>query len=173
VELSRFGAQRQADKAVAVQWSTASEKNAAYFEVQRSLNAHDFVTVATAKAQGTSSKATAYAVLDPTAPAAALYYRLRQVDHDGTVAFSPVVALSGSGETAKVLLYPNPTRSSLSFIVAAATPYRVLNQLGQAVLQGTTEAGTAKVNVEALPTGLYFLELQTPAGRSVQKFEKE
>ncbi|MBF9223078.1 T9SS type A sorting domain-containing protein [Hymenobacter sp. BT662] len=173
VQLSHFGAQRQADKAVAVQWSTASEKNAERFEVQRSLNAHDFVTVATTQAQGTSSKGTAYAVLDKTAPAAVLYYRLRQVDRDGTVAFSPVVSIAGTGETAKVLLYPNPTSSSLSFIAEAATPYRVLNQVGQVLLQGTTEAGTAKVSVETLPAGLYLLELQTPAGRSVQKFEKQ
>ncbi|MDO7845592.1 choice-of-anchor D domain-containing protein [Hymenobacter sp. M29] len=173
VQLSSFGAQRQSGKAVAVQWTTATEKNADRFEVQRSLNAQDFVTVATTKAQGNSSKATAYAMLDQTAPAAALYYRLRQVDHDGTVAFSPVVSLTGTGETTKVLLYPNPTRSSLSFITDAATPYRVLNQLGQALLQGTTEAGTAQVNVEALPVGLYFIELQTSAGRSVQKFEKQ
>jgi hypothetical protein len=173
VELSSFGAQRQADKAVAVSWTTATEKNAERFEVQRSLNAHDFVTVATTKAQGTSTKATAYAILDKTAPAATLYYRLRQVDRDGTAAYSPVAVVGATGETAKVLLYPNPASSTISFIAEAATPYRVLNQLGQPVLHGTTEAGTAKVALETLPVGMYFLELQTPAGRSVQKFEKQ
>ncbi|MFD2720355.1 beta strand repeat-containing protein [Hymenobacter monticola] len=173
VQLSSFGAQRQAAQGVAVKWTTATEKNAAYFEVQRSLNTRDFVTVATAQAQGTSSRATAYAVLDKAAPAAALYYRLRQVDADGTVAFSPVVAVAGSGEAAKVLLYPNPTSSALHFIAETATPYRVLNQLGQAVLQGTTEIGTATVEMGTLPAGLYFLELQTPNGRNVQKFEKQ
>nr|WP_233169269.1 T9SS type A sorting domain-containing protein [Hymenobacter sp. BT523] len=173
VELSRFGAQRQADQAVAVSWTTASEKNAERFEVQRSRNAHDFVTVATTQAQGTSSKASAYALVDKSAPAGRLYYRLRQVDNDGTAAFSPVVTVAGSGETAKVLLYPNPTSTSISFIAEVTTPYRVLNQVGQVLLQGTTEAGTAKVAVDKLPTGLYLLELQTPAGRSVQKFEKQ
>nr|WP_230678909.1 T9SS type A sorting domain-containing protein [Hymenobacter properus] len=173
VQLSSFGAQRQAQQGVAVKWTTATEKNAAYFEVQRSLNTRDFVTVATAKAQGTSSRATAYTVLDQTAPAAALYYRLRQVDADGTVAFSPVVVVAGTGEVAKVLLYPNPTRGTIHFITEAATPYRVLNQLGQALLQGTTEAGTATVDASTLPAGLYFLELQTPNGRNVQKFEKQ
>ncbi|MBD2722417.1 T9SS type A sorting domain-containing protein [Hymenobacter armeniacus] len=173
VELSRFGAQRQADQAVAVSWTTASEKNAERFEVQRSRNARDFVTVATTKAQGTSSKATAYTVLDKSAPAGLLYYRLRQVDNDGTAAFSPVVTVAGGSETVKVLLYPNPTSTSISFIAEAATPYRVLNQVGQVLLQGTTEAGTAKVAVDKLPAGLYLLELQTPAGRSVQKFEKQ
>ncbi|UOQ96397.1 T9SS type A sorting domain-containing protein [Hymenobacter sp. 5317J-9] len=173
VELSRFGAQRQADNAVAVTWTTATEKNAERFEVQRSRNARDFETVATAKAQGTSSKATAYALLDKSAPAGLLYYRLRQVDNDGTAAFSPVVTVAGSGETTKLLLYPNPASTAISFLAEAATPYRVLNQLGQVLLQGTTEAGTAKVAVDKLPSGLYLLELQTPAGRSVQKFEKQ
>jgi hypothetical protein len=173
VQLSSFGAQRQAAQGVAVKWTTASEKNAAYFDVQRSLNTRDFVTVTTTQAQGTSSRASAYALLDKTAPAAALYYRLRQVDLDGTVAFSPVVSVAGSGEVAKVLLYPNPTSGDLHFIAAAATPYRVLNQLGQPLLQGTTEAGTATVELNTLPAGLYFLELQTAAGRNVQKFEKQ
>nr|WP_262905549.1 T9SS type A sorting domain-containing protein [Hymenobacter siberiensis] len=115
---------------------------------------------------------TAYATLDKAAPAAKLYYRLRQVDLDGGSSFSPVVTVAGSGEIAKVELYPNPAHSRISFIAEAATPYRVLNQLGQSLLHGTTEAGTASIGLEALPTGLYFLELQTAAGRTVQKFEK-
>ncbi|WP_460554175.1 choice-of-anchor D domain-containing protein [Hymenobacter daeguensis] len=173
VELSAFSAQRQADKSVAVAWTTASEKNSARFEVQRSLNGRDFVTVATTKAQGSSARATAYTALDATAPAAQLYYRLRQVDADGTAAYSSVATVAGTSATAKVVLYPNPAHSTISFATEAATPYRVLNQLGQAVLHGTTEAGTAKVGVEQLPTGLYFIELQTATGRVVQKFEKE
>ncbi|MDQ2793232.1 MAG: T9SS type A sorting domain-containing protein [Bacteroidota bacterium] len=173
VELAAFSAQRQADNLVSVKWYTASEKNSARFELQRSLDGRDFATVAVVAAQGSSTHATAYAFLDKAAPAAKLYYRLRQIDLDGTTAFSPVITVAGTGETAKMELYPNPAHSHISFIAAAATPYRVLNQLGQPLLHGTTEAGTAKVDVSALPTGLYFLELQTATGRTVQKFEKE
>jgi hypothetical protein len=173
VQLTAFSAQRQADKAVAVKWATATEKNSARFEVQRSFDGREFATVATVAAQGNSMSATAYATLDKTAPAAKLYYRLLQVDLDGTTAFSPVVMVAGSGEIAKVEIYPNPAHSRISFIAEAATPYRVLNQLGQPLLRGTTEAGTASIGLEALPTGLYFLELQTANGRTVQKFEKE
>ncbi|MDB5235057.1 MAG: hypothetical protein JWR44_2050 [Hymenobacter sp.] len=174
VELTSFSAQRQADNnAVAVKWATASEKNSARFEVQRSLNGREFATVATVAAQGNSTQPTAYATLDQSAPAAALYYRLRQVDRDGTTSFSPAVSVKGTGLTTKVLLYPNPAQSRISFLAEAATPYRVLNQLGQTLLHGTTEAGTATVPVATLPAGLYLLELQTPTGRVVQKFEKE
>ena len=173
VQLTSFSAQRQADNAVAVKWNTASEKNSARFEVQRSLNGREYATVATATARGNSTQATTYAVLDKTAPAASLYYRLRQVDQDGSFSFSPVVTVVGIGQLAKVLLYPNPTTGSLHFLTQAALPYRVLNQLGQPVLRGTTEAGEATVPAETLKTGLYFLELQTAAGRVVQKFEKQ
>ena len=173
VELTAFSAQRQADKAVALKWITASEKNSARFEAQRSLDGREFVTVASATAQGSSTHATVYAALDKTAPAGRLYYRLRQVDLDGHISYSPVVLVTGSGELAKVQLYPNPARRSLSFIAEGAMPYRVLNQLGQPLLRGTTETGTTTIGVEALPASLYFLELQTATGRQVQKFEKE
>ncbi|GAA3983050.1 T9SS type A sorting domain-containing protein [Hymenobacter antarcticus] len=101
-----------------------------------------------------------------------LYYRLRQVDRDGTFTFSPVATVVGSG-VAKVLLFPNPAHSSISFLAAEATPYRVLNQLGQSLLTGTAEAGSPSINIEKLSPGLYFLELQTATGRMVQKFEKQ
>ncbi len=173
VQLTSFSARRQADNAVVVKWNTASEKNSARFEVQRSLNGREYTTVATATARGNSTQATTYAVLDKTTPAASLYYRLRQVDQDGSFRFSPVVTVAGIGQLAKVLLYPNPTTSSLHFLTEAALPYRVLNQLGQPVLHGTTETGEATVPTETLKTGLYFLELQTGTGSVVQKFEKQ
>jgi hypothetical protein len=114
-----------------------------------------------------------YAILDKTAPEATLYYRLRQVDLDGTAVHSPVVVVAGAGIAGKVLLYPNPTRGSIHFLVDAATPYRVINQLGQTLLRGTIESGAATIAVNALAPGLYFLELQTANGRVMQKFEKE
>ena len=73
----------------------------------------------------------------------------------------------------KVPLYPNPAHSRISFLAAASTPYRVLNQLGQLLLSGTTEAGNPSIVIETLANGLYFLEPQTATGRVVQKFEKE
>ncbi len=173
VELMAFNAQRQADKAVNLRWVTASEQNSARFEVQRSSDGREYTTVATATAQGSSTHATAYAALDKMAPASRLYYRLRQVDRDGRTSFSPVVLLAGAGEAVKVQLYPNPAQRSLSFTAEGVMPYRVLNQLGQTLLAGTTATGTTTLAIEALSPGLYLLELQTATGRQVQKFEKE
>ena len=172
VELTRFSAVRQAT-GVAVNWTTASEKNSAYFEVQRSLNGSEFATVAKVAARGNSTEQNDYTALDAKAPAGLLYYRLRQVDHDGKVAFSPVVTVAAPGAKADIVLYPNPAKSMISFIATAATPYRVLNQVGQIQLQGTAGAGTAVVEVVSLRPGVYLLELQTASGRAVRKFVKE
>ena len=176
VELSAFGAQRQADKAVAVKWTTASEKNADRFEVQRSLTGRDFVTVATAKAQGTSSKATAYAALDATAPAAVLYYRLRQVDLDGTVAYSPVATVAGTSAGAPLewSVYPNPATTKLTVALPAAEgrTYRLLNTVGKVVGQGVAAEATPALDVQQLPAGTYILELRTAAGSQIRRFVK-
>ena len=176
VELTSFQAQRQPKAAaVTLKWATASEKNSAYFEVQRSLNGETFAAVATVAAQGGHAKATTYTAIDASAPASQLYYRLRQVGADGTAAYSPVVVVAPSTTALLSLLtlYPNPARESISFPVAAATPYRIVNVLGQALLQGNCEAGEATVSVAKLPAGTYYLELQTSTGRAVRKFVKE
>lgn len=173
VELTTFTAQRQADNVVTVQWATASEKNSAYFEVQRSLDGVEFTTVATITGQATSTKRMAYTSLDKMAPATALYYRLRQFDLDGAMAYSPVASVGSSSLRTRVLLYPNPAHNNLTVIAESATAYRVINQLGQALLTGPAAADAVTVPIETLPAGLYFLELQTATGLTVQKFEKE
>lgn len=176
VQLVTFSVHRQADKAVAMNWTTASEKNSAYFEIQRSLDGRLFAGVATATARGTSSQPTTYTFIDHAPAVAALYYRLRQVDTDGTMAFSPVIvviAVGGAAMASKPALYPNPASSSLIFMAEAAMPYRVFSQLGQVLQQGTTAAGTATVAVGSLPAGLYHLELQTNTGRVIHRFVKD
>lgn len=174
VELSAFSAQRLPSKAVSVRWTTASEKNADRFEVQRSLNARDFATIATAAAQGSSSQATAYAALDQTAPAAQLYYRLRQVDLDGTVAYSPVLTVSGVGTAVELALYPNPATDRLTATAPALAErtFRVLNALGQVLATGPAAAENPTVDVQALPAGTYLLELSSSAGRQTRRFVK-
>ncbi|RYY19275.1 MAG: T9SS type A sorting domain-containing protein [Cytophagaceae bacterium] len=173
VQLTSFAAAR-AVSGVQVAWATASEKTSAYFDVERSLDGRAFARVARVAAHGTTAQAHAYASLDATAPATQLYYRLRQVDFDGTVAYSPVVSVAATdGAPAEFTLAPNPARERLSFRTAQPTAYTVRNTLGQLVRSGTTAAGPNDLAVSELPAGVYFFELQGDAGRVVRKFVKE
>ncbi len=172
VELSGFTAARLPG-GVALRWTTASEKNSDYFEVQRSPDGSVFSPIATVAGQGNSTRVSTYASLDRTAPAGAVYYRLREVDRDGETAFSPVLRVSS--EALGFLIFPNPARATISFQTSAeaSTTYRILNQLGQALRTGQTPPGVATLPVNDLLNGCYFLELQTEQGRVIRKFEKE
>ncbi|GAC1601895.1 MAG: hypothetical protein NVS3B25_30030 [Hymenobacter sp.] len=171
VELTRFDATATAT-GTSLAWATASEKNSAYFEVQRSANSENFQTIATVQGQGTSATAHEYAVLDRAPLAGLAYYRLHQVDKDGAATYSPVVT-ARRAEAAALAVYPNPSSDKLylSGLDAPAT-YRVLNSQGKIVLTGETD-GAAGVDLKRLPAGIYLLETGTGAARHVQRFVRQ
>ncbi|TGE18636.1 T9SS type A sorting domain-containing protein [Hymenobacter elongatus] len=109
VTLVRFTATRE-PQAVAVSWVTASEKNSDYFDVQRSADGREFSTVYTMRGMGASSKSTAYSMKDTEPLPGMSYYRLRQVDQDGSFAYSPVRVVGG----AAIAVYPNPVLDILT-----------------------------------------------------------
>lgn len=169
VELVRFAAGRQAE-AVRVEWATATEKNNAYFEVQRSATGKEFSSIARVEGVGNSSRLQSYLILDQRPLPGTSYYRLRQVDLDGTASFSPVVAVAPSKE---LVLYPNPAHDELYLqYPSGPSRYRVLSLPGQVVLEGSAPTGSATLNLASLPAGLYQLELTSDAGRMVRKFIK-
>ena len=158
-----------------LRWVTASERNAARFEIERSSNGKAFARIGEVAAQGNKTSLTTYAYLDDkltTSPAHQLtYYRLRQVDADGTFAYSAVRVVAAPG--AALSLYPNPASTVLHLATAPEASYRILAPTGQVLLRGTAPTGQADVAVAALPAGLYLVEVTTATGRQTQKFTKE
>ena len=153
VELIAFSAQAApGGAAVRLVWNTASEKNSARFEVERSTDGAVFERIGTVAAAGSSTEPRAYALLDAIPPAyqPLLYYRLRQVDVDGTAGYSPVRAVALAAK-AGLALYPNPTRAATTLTGAApGTAVQVFDAQGRCVASALADAtGTA-----ALPAGL-------------------
>ncbi|WP_400190323.1 T9SS type A sorting domain-containing protein [Hymenobacter sp. B81] len=168
VVLSSFTAARHGQQ-VRLAWATASEKNSARFEVQRSLNGKDFNPVGVLEAAGTSAQPRHYAFADEAAPASAAYYRLRQLDLDGTATLSRVVAIPQTGHL-MAELFPNPVYDKLHLQAgASALPWRVLGADGKVLLQGTA-AGEAIIDVSRLKVGTYTLELRRGGQRETHRF---
>ena len=114
MELSAFTATvKNLDALLA--WTTASEKNSDHFDVERSLNGTEFVKFEEVKAQGSSSSAINYTRTDVGIGAKAsglVYYRLKQVDFDGTSSCSPVRIVRFGKVVPVITLYPNPATSA-------------------------------------------------------------
>ncbi|MBF9219838.1 proprotein convertase P-domain-containing protein [Hymenobacter ruricola] len=165
VELAAFTAQ-PSGSGVALAWRTASEKNSATFEVERSLGGQVFERIGTVAAQGTTAQLTDYRFMDSQCPleATTLYYRLRQVDRDGTAVYSPVRTASRSASSVpnQLLAYPNPAHGAVRVRLVGslvAAQLQVFDALGRQVhSQPAPVAGTeVLMPLSGLPAGMYTL----------------
>ena len=167
--------------AARLHWTTATEANNAGFEVERQLKTGGaFSQIGFVEGHGTTSEPQQYRFVDEQVPfdAGQVAYRLRQVDFDGTHAYSPVVELDRSTPEQLALHanYPNPfhTRTAIRYELPQAGPARlaVYNVLGQRIVQllrGDQPAGRGEVVLQhPLPSGVYFLRLDAN-GRSATR----
>ncbi|GAB3572663.1 hypothetical protein GCM10027345_04200 [Hymenobacter daeguensis] len=170
VELTRFAGTAQGNE-VALKWATASEKNSAYYQVERATAEapERYQAIGRVAAAGSSSQALAYDFVDAQ-PLEMGYYRLKQVDKDGSSAYSPVVAVRAT-PTLALQAYPNPTTGRLTVAGAKDTRFVLVDQLGQVVQQGTLALSqTYELDFSNQPNGLYFLrDLATGATVKVAK----
>jgi hypothetical protein len=106
---------RQEKNKVVLQWQTANEQGTRGFEVQRKLPGEDFRMIGFVPSRslsGNSNQVVEY-VFDDSGTltnAGQVFYRLRQVDLDGTPTFSEIRIVNYNLETMAVLIYPNPAR---------------------------------------------------------------
>ena len=173
VELTRFAAAAKGS-GVQLNWATASEKNNDRFEVQRSATGAGFETIGTVKGQGNSSAVHEYSFVDSRPLAGRLaYYRLRQIDRDGSESYSPV-AVAKAGPIEEAQAYPSPSADN---VVLPATlgpvTYRISNALGQTLLRGQADGSGVTLNVSSLPKGAFFLELTSETGRTTQRMVRQ
>jgi len=185
VELTAFAARRQ-NLDARLDWTTASEKNNAYFDVERSRDGRSFEAAGRVAGQGNSSSPHEYLFLDPKVAqygVPTLYYRLRQVDANGAAAYSPVRTVAVESATALLIsAWPNPS--------AGAGPHIRVEQPGEGPLTATLTdvAGrqlaeyrtTARLSEElfgaetgALPSGVYSLRVTTTGTSQVLKLVRE
>ena len=172
VSLVSFEA-RRVGAVITLNWATASEQRNDHFVVERSLDGASFLALGTVAGHGSSAAAHAYTFIDAQPVAGAAYYRLRQVDTDGTASFSPVAVVPG-GEVAAATItaVPNPSAGQFALLTnlpaSAQLCGTVVNMLGQNVLaiSELLPAGAASLplDLSAQPAGVYLVQLLGPAG---------
>ena len=176
VQLVSFAGVAQGSRAH-LSWRTASELRSAYFEVEASADGHVFQPVGRVVAAGTSATERRYSFEHQPPQAGLGYYRLRQVDTDGTSHYSPVVAVRTGA--AAVAVYPNPTTSQLTVQLPALSQgtLTLLAADGRPVWQQQLAAGPgqqlALPGVAALPAGLYLLRAEVDGQAALHRVVKE
>ena len=171
VELTRFDATIK-DQSVNVSWATASEKNNDHFDVQRGATGSSYKTIGSVQGHGNSTAAHDYAFVDSRPLAGLSYYRLRQVDADGSSDYSPVATVqSDAGQ--KAIAFPNPSTGTITLpALDGPIQYRIYNNVGQTLLSGQA-IGNEQFDITKIPRGTFFLELTSQSGRTTQRLVRE
>jgi hypothetical protein len=103
---------------VNLSWQTATEHNSDYFEVEKSRDGMNWQVLTTVNAAGNSTQLLNYEATDANAMEGNNYYRLTQVDIDGTTKTYDVINVSCSGAAKGYFsAYPNPSTGSFQVIL--------------------------------------------------------
>jgi len=161
---------------VRLNWATATEINSDFFSVERSTDLKQFDAIGKIISAGDSRKRLEYNFLDDGPLPGINYYRLKQVDKDGTSEFSKIIAVSPQSSGARLVVYPNPsdgTDIKVQFDNLELDALKLVNILGQEIpfdMQANTTNSMTILPKRSLETGVYFVTyLTTDKGRITQK----
>jgi len=100
---------------VRLDWRTAQELNNDYMAVERSRDGSQFRELGWIAGAGTTQQMQTYRFVDEAPAPGTNYYRLRQVDFDGAVNYSQVIAVDADSElrSPQLSVFPNPTHDKL------------------------------------------------------------
>lgn len=182
VELISFTAAK-AGNSVHLKWSTATETNNKGFEVER--KAQDAESMAWGKigfveGSGTSTEVQNYSFEDKNLSAGKYFYRLKQIDFDGTFEYlkEAEANVAAPGEFVLYQNYPNPFNPVTNFGVRISNSgfvslkvYDILGNEIAVIVNEVKEAGEYEFewNALGLNSGVYFYQLQTNSFSDTKK----
>jgi hypothetical protein len=158
---------------VDLKWATASERNSEYFAIERSRDGKDFQEVGRVPSAGNTIARVDYNFLDEDVLLGRNYYRLKQVDFDGTYEYFNITFADTDGKRA-VSLYPNPVQHSriqfkLNFASDEQSHAKVYNSTG-ALVSSFSFSGTHYNEESNLRSGAYILKVSVGSELYTQRF---
>lgn len=160
-------------------WTTSTEINNDYFVVESSTNMIEFKEIGSINGAGNSNIDLSYQFIDrDRMQEKAIYYRLRQVDFDGTISYSNIVAVKRM-EEGEISIYPNPAKETLFLDINSKKEeqftIRFVNVLGAVVQENIlVSKGTntyQSKEFKQLQTGIYFVQLLNAKNETIKNLK--
>ncbi len=171
VELTAFYAVAK-ESSIQLHWQTASEYNSAYFELEKSKDLDQWEIVGKIPGQQHTQITQQYAYEDLLPYPGLNYYRLRQVDLDGSFEWSKVITASLKNQVPSFSIYPNPTREQLTLQMdQLSTPsihIYIFDQLGRPIYQqeeAVSQSKSHRILTHGWISGMYYLVIKDEQGR--------
>ncbi|MBX9851835.1 MAG: PKD domain-containing protein, partial [Cytophagaceae bacterium] len=159
VELIAFDAEKS-ETGILLSWKTAMEINNSHFEIQRSADGINFITIGTVKGNGNSSSIITYSFPDDYPYSGENYYRLVQHDYDGGEKNSNIISLNI--EDVQIAVFPNPSGNNFNVQVTGGKQAHIIvtDILGRKVYMNVINESMLNFSFgDTLPGGLYTLQV--------------
>jgi hypothetical protein len=152
VLISSFEAIHQG-KNIILKWQTGIEINAAYFNIQRSINGKDFTTISTSKATGTG----AYFYDDYNKlNVEMLFYRLEIIDKDGSKTYSANRQVMM--KDMQLTIAPNPAKNIITVYGSNLKQINIVDLNGKTVITNQLNSNSTKLVISNLSKGVYVVK---------------
>lgn len=180
VELISFTGEKRAD-AVQLEWSTASEENNDYFVVERSMDGRNYEVIAEVSGKGTTVEINQYQAMDLKPQTGTNYYRLTQIDFDGTVHIQDKVVAVAFVANTLLSVHPNPlktNRLTLDFTTknSGEMQLEIIDMHGRGIQDKiiSVERGENAIGLDLpdLAPGVYLLRTDQDGERQIVRFVK-
>lgn len=150
-------------------WETADDINNAGFEAERSTDGRNWMRLAVVQPQPSHK----YEYIDNPLTEGIYFYRIRQVDFDGTYKYSMVNMIRMNRDN-KILVWPNPVTENL-FIQAPFTngSIDILDPGGRIIRKEIINATVTIIPVQQLAKGVYFIRIRRQDEVFTTRFIKE
>lgn len=157
-------------------WQTASEQNTSHFEVETSIDGKEFAKISEdIPAAGNSASLLRYSYIDRDL-APIKYYRLKQVDVEGTFEYSKII-VAKRGQKAdqdlEIIAYPYAHAESKQYLLilkntsAVLSTIEVLDCMGKPVYKANTTNRSEILDLSHLTSGIYMLSVWNGGERQV------
>jgi len=161
-------ANRNSATSISLKWDVSEEVNVDRYEVQRSENGTSFTTVGTVSANAK----TIYSFTDNNAPKGNLFYRVRNIDIDGSSKYSGVVRIKGNASASfgdKLVVYPSPASENITIEhrkILRGAQITISGMDGRIVrtIRPTEGSSHTPVTVSDLKPGMYIIRFDDGGG---------
>ncbi|MCZ2356713.1 MAG: DUF2341 domain-containing protein [Bacteroidia bacterium] len=168
---------------IRLNWETAREQNNKGFDIERSTDAgNNFTKIGFVQGKGNTTATSEYTLLDRDVKFdTRYYYRLKQIDNDGSFRYSNVVDAILLGSAANsVVMYPNPTNGLLNIdftsTIEDIAEIKLVNMLGQEIITRKTEVKkgltTFELDMHEVSVGTYTIIITTSTKTYTEKIVK-
>lgn len=162
VQLVSFRATPE-EKEVQLTWITASEVDNDYFMVEKSTDGKSFSELTRVKGAGNSTEVLHYSTTDNYPHGGKNYYRLSQVDYNGTVSRSQTVEVGFKMKDPEIKIFPNPAQAQ--FTVSVSDQYAfdlvITDMNGRVFASFDNQLNKTEVNSADFQNGVYFLKIMS------------